>query len=64
MIFKFVSLNFQGENIADNGGITQAFGAYRQWVKDNSKEPALPGLTNYTNEQLFFVSFANVCTLY
>jgi len=50
----------QGENIADNGGISQAFGAYRQWVKDNTVELSLPGLTNYTNEQLFFVSFANI----
>jgi len=55
----------QGENIADNGGITQAFGAYQQWVKDRGvKEPSLPGLGNFTNEQLFFVSFGNIwCSL-
>ena len=50
----------QGENIADNGGIAQAIGAYRQWVKDHQVEPSMPGLSNYTGEQLFYVSFANI----
>ncbi|XP_048581157.1 endothelin-converting enzyme homolog [Nematostella vectensis] len=48
-----------GENIADNGAIKQAFMAYKTWVKQHGEEPLLPGL-NYTNDQLFFISAAQV----
>lgn len=53
----------QGENIADNGGIRQAFHAYQSWLKKRTpaeqKDEVLPGL-NMTGAQLFFLNFAQV----
>ncbi|RDW64932.1 hypothetical protein BP6252_10583 [Coleophoma cylindrospora] len=47
-----------GENIADAGGITASFSA---WKKRQAETPNkdLPGLEHFTQEQLFFVSYAN-----
>ncbi|XP_027040814.1 endothelin-converting enzyme homolog isoform X4 [Pocillopora damicornis] len=54
-----------GENIADNGGIKQAFQAYQNWKKRRGPEPPLPGLKDITNEQLFFLGFAQIwCSKY
>jgi endothelin-converting enzyme/putative endopeptidase len=45
-----------GENIADLGGLKQAFRAWRAWAaKHGAPEPIVEGLTN---DQLFFVAFA------
>ncbi|XP_054160650.1 neprilysin-2-like isoform X2 [Oppia nitens] len=52
-------VNTQGENIADNGGIKEAFRAYQEYVKDHGPEKSLPGL-KYTPHQLFWISAANV----
>jgi len=49
----------QGENIADNGGLKQAFRAYRKWVANNGAEPELPGL-DLTHNQLFFLNYAQI----
>ncbi|KAK7497991.1 hypothetical protein BaRGS_00010862 [Batillaria attramentaria] len=59
---KLNGIQTQGENIADNGGLRQSFRAYRNWVRNSRngvEEPLLPGL-DFTNNQLFFVNFAQI----
>ena len=55
--------NTQGENIADNGGIRQAYGALFESDK-TSVHPALPHMESFSPEKMFFLSHANVwCSL-
>ena len=47
-----------GENIADAGGLTASFHAWKK--HDNvSPDAHLPGLDGFTKEQLFFISYGN-----
>ncbi|CAJ0607825.1 unnamed protein product [Cylicocyclus nassatus] len=51
----------QGENIADNGGVKQAYRAYKAYLqKHGGKEPRIKGLENYDNDQMFFIGYASV----
>jgi predicted metalloendopeptidase len=55
------------ENIADNGGIREAYRAFKKMKARRGLEdlsPRLPGLERYSPDQLFFISFATVmqCT--
>uniref|UniRef100_A0ACB8FB89 Uncharacterized protein n=3 Tax=Sphaerodactylus townsendi TaxID=933632 RepID=A0ACB8FB89_9SAUR len=52
-------INTLGENIADNGGIRQAYKSYVNFVKKNGEEKLLPGL-DFSHKQLFFLNFAQV----
>ena len=49
-----------GENIADNGGIREAWKAYQIYVNRNGEEPRLPGLDEFSPNHLFYLGFANV----
>ena len=48
-----------GENMADYGGVREAFVAYRNYIAANGAEPPLPSLERFTSEQIFFINFAN-----
>ncbi|ORZ37720.1 hypothetical protein BCR44DRAFT_57418 [Catenaria anguillulae PL171] len=48
-----------GENLADNGGVSQSWAAWRAATKDQA-DVRLPGLPATTQEQLFFLGFAHV----
>ncbi|CAG9584830.1 unnamed protein product [Danaus chrysippus] len=57
---KLDGVNTQGENIADNGGVKQAFHAYQRWLlQHGAADETLPEL-NHTSTQLFFLNFAQV----
>ncbi|KXJ97112.1 endothelin-converting enzyme [Microdochium bolleyi] len=47
-----------GENIADAGGVAAAFAAWKQ-RQDTQPDKNLPGLEFFTQDQLFFVFYAN-----
>ncbi|XP_054931206.1 neprilysin-1-like [Dermacentor andersoni] len=51
--------NTLGENIADNGGIRLAFATHVRLSEDDHGQ-VLPGLDEFTPEQLFFISHALV----
>lgn len=47
-----------GENIADAGGVSAAFAAWKKRAAENPNQD-LPGLDFFTQDQLFFVNYAN-----
>ncbi|CAI2347107.1 unnamed protein product [Caenorhabditis sp. 36 PRJEB53466] len=49
----------KGENIADNGGLKQAYRAYKKYEAMHSRPPRLPGV-NLTHDQLFFLNYAQI----
>lgn len=47
-----------GENIADIAGLKVAYAAYKFVSQLLGRDPPIPGLQNYTNDQLFFIAHA------
>ena len=65
LLFQLNGINTQGENIADIGGAKIAYRAYQSWVKDNGPEKLPQSLSVFTQNQLFWISFAHIwCTKY
>ncbi|KAJ8915866.1 hypothetical protein NQ315_015477 [Exocentrus adspersus] len=52
--------NTLGENLADNGGVNQAFTAYKNYVSQFGEEAKLPGFENFTHEQMFFIAYGSI----
>lgn len=52
----------EDENMADSIGIQIAYSTYKKIAKQKP-QTKLPGLENITNDELFFLSFANVSYL-
>ncbi|KAI1108761.1 peptidase family M13 [Nemania sp. NC0429] len=48
----------QGENIADAGGVSAGFAAWKK-RQGTTPDQSLPGLDYFTHDQLFFVFYAN-----
>ncbi|XP_025160122.1 endothelin-converting enzyme 1-like isoform X3 [Harpegnathos saltator] len=49
----------RNENVADNTGLEIAFATFKRLLLTAGPQPKLPGLTNVTDEQLFFLSYIN-----
>ena len=47
-------------NIADNGGMRMAYEALLEHEKTHGAGQRLPGLTDYSSNQLFFLNMAQV----
>ena len=58
--FTVNGINTQGENIADNGGLREALRAYHKFRQRVSVDCPLPGLSEFTPKQLFFLGYAHM----
>ncbi|XP_044583689.1 neprilysin-2-like isoform X3 [Cotesia glomerata] len=47
------------ENLADSIGVRVAYSAYQDYLKQNGADPILPELALYSNNQLFWLSYAS-----
>jgi len=46
------------ENLCDISGVKLAYRAYDDWETQNGLEPRLPGLSNYSTRQMFWIGYA------
>lgn len=57
--FKVNGSHTRNENLADTSAARFSFKSYRS-ERASCTAPALPGFENYTNDQLYFLSFASI----
>lgn len=50
------------ENIADASGLQSTYSGYKNYIKKNT-DTKLPGFEEFTDEQMFFISYGNVSLL-
>ena len=62
IVLQLNGINTQGENIADNGGLKQAYVAYEAYEKKHGPGKRLPGLEQFDSKKLFFIAFGQVIT--
>ncbi|XP_021930989.1 endothelin-converting enzyme homolog isoform X2 [Zootermopsis nevadensis] len=60
---KLDGLRTLAENIADNGGIREAYRGYQRYKERHDVEQVLPGLEEFSHDQLLFLAFANIWCL-
>ncbi len=58
--YQLNGVNTVGENIADNGGLREAYKAYEFYIEKNGESQRLPYVSEYSPEQMLFLSYANV----
>lgn len=58
LIFQLNGTQTLAENMADNIGLRQSWLAYKTFQSENNVP--LPGLKEFSNDQLFFLAYANV----
>ncbi|XP_050300077.1 neprilysin isoform X2 [Anthonomus grandis grandis] len=49
-----------GENLADNGGVNQAYMAYKRYRKKYGEEAKLPGFEGYSSDQMFYIAYGSI----
>jgi len=47
------------QNIADSSGVKAAYRAFKQWEAENGEQEPLPGLENYSWDQIFMIAQAH-----
>lgn len=55
---EFYTNSFVGENIADAGGLTASYSAWKR-RDTTASNPLLPGLEEFSKDQLFFIAYSN-----
>ena len=53
-----------GEDIADNGGVRRSYRAFKAaWSREQGNVATLPGLPEFSPDQLFFLGYATVSSV-